>query len=111
MIIKHSSFLELSQMVDESVPRSTPASTFGGLHDRNNPGGGLGIGTGRFSKWLYIRFDRSRLMWSVIVYDSGSQPGLRVPPGVREKSEGVRQIVISLKITQRFWKKNLANAY
>ena len=29
-----------------------------------------------------------------ITYISGSQPGFRVPPGVREKSQGVRQFEV-----------------
>ncbi len=37
-----------------------------------------------------------------IVYLSDSQPGVRVPPGVREKFEGVRQkfTVINEKVTK-----------
>jgi len=31
-----------------------------------------------------------------MLYISGSQPGVRVPPGVREKSRGLRQIFIIL---------------
>ena len=38
-------------------------------------------------------------MW---VQSSGSQPGVRVPSGVREKSQWVPLIFISLGFTQRF---------
>jgi len=36
-----------------------------------------------------------------VLYISGSQPGVRVPPGVREKPRGVRQIFISLRLLMK----------
>ena len=32
---------------------------------------------------------------------SGSQPGIRIPPGVRDKSQGVRQILIITTLLTR----------
>ncbi len=48
---------------------------------------------------LKIRLDSIDNMQ--ILYCSGTQPGVRVPPGVRETSQGVHQIIISLRITLR----------
>ena len=52
-----------------------------------------------------------QLLNSVIISTSGSQPCVRVPPGVREKSQGVCQIFISLRITLRFLMKHLISAH
>ena len=40
-----------------------------------------------------------------MVYVSGSQPGVRVPPWVREKSLRVRQIFIKLRFTLKLYHK------
>jgi len=40
--------------------------------------------------------------WIDIAYTSGYQPGVRVPLGAREKSQGVRLIFINLRFTLTF---------
>jgi len=37
-------------------------------------------------------------LFVIFVYISGSQPGVRVPPGVRERTLGVHQILLTLKL-------------
>ena len=45
------------------------------------------------------------------IYCSSSQPGVRVTPGVHEKSKGVRQIIICLRKTLRLLMKQLTFAH
>ena len=46
-----------------------------------------------------------------VVCNSGSQPGVRVSPRVREKCQWVRQNIINLRITVRLSMKLLTNAH
>jgi len=45
-----------------------------------------------FLQFFYVNSLEGEISYFLpTIYNSGSQPGVRVPPGVREKSRGVRQ--------------------
>ena len=55
--------------------------------------------------------DENLFTSSTIFFISDSQPGVPVPPGVHEKSQGVCHNIISLRITLILSMKQLTNAH